>query len=1092
MKNVRKTVLILMLALLLLTQSALGETASKINISHAVQNGSSLTVFETAATVRNEVGDQTYVAQNYKLIMNGLEFDAVNAQKYSGSIHYIVCVDVSSSVGGKNDPEKIERDSVRGALNNFVGDLRSNEAMTIIPFGDSYRAVIEATNDAGSLTSVINGIEFKDDKTNLYAAIYEAIRVAGQYEYNYPNQVIIVLTDGKDEPSEGVTAYTAQDVEQKVIDSNFPIYIQTFPRSEMNYSEHETIAQITGGIYQQAAARDFSQSMANTRSIVRNTSEVTFELFNDGKREPRRANENLIATMYNGTRDLNSYNYIYSVDWSVVPTPTPEPTPEPTPVPTATPDKEVEISAIDDLTEDSTVITVRTEPNARITVSTDSGQTVLDGAGAANDSGVYTWDAAANGYMFKKDSVVDIQVTDSSDNVRTESKKVGQSSRAQIEVNILDQSNEGVISQNLRINGRAEKDSDVTVTWTNINTGSSRDFPAHANTDGAFNLSIPYAEADAAFTPENHAVEGLLDIKYSDGYGVSRAYRTFSFVWDIKTDRALGETTFDVVSEDTSEITLTTEPGATVVVTRGGQEVGRGTAQDNGRVSIPLSDYLKIDDQKPLQFVITDEAGNEGRFTQTVAASNRRAITVQVKDMVGTTFTGNELVVTGTAEAGQDVVVEWLDSTSAVLAQKTATCSPIGNYEASLGAWSEDFTRGGNISVHYRDRKAASKTGLYDAGSVVWLTPSPEPTQRATPVPTAVPTEAPDEPTETPVPIITIPPQEETTQTEPEPSDTPEPEPEGFVNQMSSKFHEVFGETTQDMLRNWKFWVLVAILLLIIVLIVVLIIVGARKKNKEKNISIIDGEVMDNPDRETQKGVGTVRRKGGEGMVSGKPTERSGNMPGGVIPSGGTARLDSATPFTSQNTAVGAGKGGTTRIDAADAMAQNPQAPVVPQGGTARIDAGEAPSVTPQVPAAPVAEAPRSGGTVRMTAPKPQDVTGGGTVRIRPEKPKGVELRVEEHRDWAGYHENRTVRVVDKIMLGRIDAVDFIVKDETVSSRHAVIEYEGGKFFITDNNSANGTRLNGTALEPNARTELPSGSTVEVGRTILVLSYDQK
>ena len=199
MKNVRKTVLILMLALLLLTQSALGETASKINISHAVQNGSSLTVFETAATVRNEVGDQTYVAQNYKLIMNGLEFDAVNAQKYSGSIHYIVCVDVSSSVGGKNDPEKIERDSVRGALNNFVGDLRSNEAMTIIPFGDSYRAVIEATNDAGSLTSVINGLEFKDDKTNLYAAIYEAIRVAGQYEYNYPNQVIIVLTDGKDE-----------------------------------------------------------------------------------------------------------------------------------------------------------------------------------------------------------------------------------------------------------------------------------------------------------------------------------------------------------------------------------------------------------------------------------------------------------------------------------------------------------------------------------------------------------------------------------------------------------------------------------------------------------------------------------------------------------------------------------------------------------------------------------------------------------------------------------------------------------------------------------------------------------------------------
>jgi hypothetical protein len=51
----------------------------------------------------------------------------------------------------------------------------------------------------------------------------------------------------------------------------------------------------------------------------------------------------------------------------------------------------------------------------------------------------------------------------------------------------------------------------------------------------------------------------------------------------------------------------------------------------------------------------------------------------------------------------------------------------------------------------------------------------------------------------------------------------------------------------------------------------------------------------------------------------------------------------------------------------------------------------------------------------------------------------------------------------------------------SVSSLHCTIFYEQGKFFITDDNSTNGTQINGKKLDANEPFELPDGAEIILG-----------
>lgn len=74
---------------------------------------------------------------------------------------------------------------------------------------------------------------------------------------------------------------------------------------------------------------------------------------------------------------------------------------------------------------------------------------------------------------------------------------------------------------------------------------------------------------------------------------------------------------------------------------------------------------------------------------------------------------------------------------------------------------------------------------------------------------------------------------------------------------------------------------------------------------------------------------------------------------------------------------------------------------------------------------------------------------------------------------------------VPELTIGRESACDFVVTDETVSSRHARLNYRYLQWWLEDMQSTNGTFLNDERVE--TPTIIISGDEIRVGQVVLLI-----
>src|SRR3954464_15302979 len=75
-----------------------------------------------------------------------------------------------------------------------------------------------------------------------------------------------------------------------------------------------------------------------------------------------------------------------------------------------------------------------------------------------------------------------------------------------------------------------------------------------------------------------------------------------------------------------------------------------------------------------------------------------------------------------------------------------------------------------------------------------------------------------------------------------------------------------------------------------------------------------------------------------------------------------------------------------------------------------------------------------------------------------------------------------------QILLGRRGGVDVLLPDARVSLVHARIERRKGSYFLVDDGSTNGTRLNGAAVAVAMRNPLREGDRITIGDYSLSVS----
>jgi len=80
------------------------------------------------------------------------------------------------------------------------------------------------------------------------------------------------------------------------------------------------------------------------------------------------------------------------------------------------------------------------------------------------------------------------------------------------------------------------------------------------------------------------------------------------------------------------------------------------------------------------------------------------------------------------------------------------------------------------------------------------------------------------------------------------------------------------------------------------------------------------------------------------------------------------------------------------------------------------------------------------------------------------------------------------LNIVDKMTIGRSPDCNIVIDNKLVSREHAFIQKIKDDYFLKDNNSTNGTFLNGSRIPSDKFIRLNSGDKITVGNETVVIS----
>lgn len=189
------------------------------------------------------------------LLLNKVEFDKVwnneikkpvtdgSGANYS-NIDVAFAIDVSGSMSGS------KMTTAKNALSSFVDALGENDRAGLIKFEDDAVAVSGLTSDKTTIKSKISSL-YANGGTAMYKGLDNSLDLLTDSSETYGYKMIVVLSDGKDEPSTSYEGYYA-DLVDRAKNNNIIVYTVGVG-SGIDTSKLTRIAEETGGKYYYAS-----------------------------------------------------------------------------------------------------------------------------------------------------------------------------------------------------------------------------------------------------------------------------------------------------------------------------------------------------------------------------------------------------------------------------------------------------------------------------------------------------------------------------------------------------------------------------------------------------------------------------------------------------------------------------------------------------------------------------------------------------------------------------------------------------------------------------------------------------------------------
>jgi pSer/pThr/pTyr-binding forkhead associated (FHA) protein len=90
---------------------------------------------------------------------------------------------------------------------------------------------------------------------------------------------------------------------------------------------------------------------------------------------------------------------------------------------------------------------------------------------------------------------------------------------------------------------------------------------------------------------------------------------------------------------------------------------------------------------------------------------------------------------------------------------------------------------------------------------------------------------------------------------------------------------------------------------------------------------------------------------------------------------------------------------------------------------------------------------------------------------------------------WLSLPDGTEHTLKGSVTIGRDPTNDLVLTSNTVSREHASITFRGGRWYLEDRGSYNGTILNGTRLQPSAAFPLRHADRIELGAETVVFCW---
>lgn len=109
---------------------------------------------------------------------------------------------------------------------------------------------------------------------------------------------------------------------------------------------------------------------------------------------------------------------------------------------------------------------------------------------------------------------------------------------------------------------------------------------------------------------------------------------------------------------------------------------------------------------------------------------------------------------------------------------------------------------------------------------------------------------------------------------------------------------------------------------------------------------------------------------------------------------------------------------------------------------------------------------------------------------IMTDSPIGQRLDMIANKDAVAYLQfnNKRIELVAKLTIGRSADCNIVIDNKLASRHHAIIQKIKDAYFIKDDNSTNGTRINDILIQKDKYVKLHHGDRITIGNSVLVIS----